>query len=221
MQKLAGSRKRPPVRAPAAPESGLRERKKARLRQRIAETGLALYRELGHRDVTVEEICRRVEISQPTFYKYFASKEAILAEHATVGWGELMTGLLDRPGSVEQRLRWFFGEIAKRMTRERKLWAAIAVSNAYNPVRDPELLRSPEAGTRVLERLLAQGQERDELTRDFSAQRLASMLEGVMLRTTIEWGAGFDARPLGDSMAESLELFLRAARSSGRARSRR
>ena len=203
----------PDVSAPA--ELGLRERKKARLRAQIAEVALNLVREAGLDGATVEEICRRVEISQPTFYKYFPSKEAILAEHAMLGWGEVLREMLAQPGSLEARLRGGITAIAARMLQDLRVWHAIAVSGAYNPVRDPELLRSEQAGTRVLEAAIAQGQERGELTREFSAERLASMLEGLMLRVGIEWGAGFLAqRPLPDAMGEALDFFLRAARSS-------
>jgi len=198
----------------AAPtEPGLRERKKARLRAQIADTALTLFRDLGLERTTVDEICRRVEISQPTFYKYFPSKEAILAEHAMVGWGELLRAALDARGSLEARLRACFAAIAARMTEDWRLWHVIAVSGAYNPVRDPALLQSTDAGTRALERMLAQGQERAELTHDFGADRLASMLEGLMLRVGIEWGAGYlGDRPLGEAMDEAIEFFLRAAR---------
>jgi AcrR family transcriptional regulator len=191
---------------------GLRERKKVRLRQRIAEVALVLYRERGD-STTLDEICRRVEISQPTFYKYYPSKEAILTEYATRGWGELLDEALAEPGALAPRLQRYFIAIAEQMTRDRKLWYAIAISNAYNPVRDPRLLRSMHAGTRALERLLSQGQHSGELTREFEAQRLASMLEGIMLRVSIEWGAGYpNKHPLAASMTEALTFFLRATR---------
>jgi AcrR family transcriptional regulator len=191
--------------AASASELSLRERKKARLRRQLAEIALDLYRERGHAGTTVDEICRRAEISQPTFYNYYPSKEAILTEHALRGFSDLLRHALQEPGSLHARLQRYFAAIAAQMTRDRKLWHAIAVSNAYNPVRDPSLLSALEAGTRVLEQALEHGQEQGEITRSFSAQRLASMLEGIMLRVGIEWGAGFpDARPLADSMAEAL-----------------
>jgi AcrR family transcriptional regulator len=202
--------------AASASELSLRERKKARLRRQIAEIALDLYRERGHASTTVDEICRRAEISQPTFYNYYPSKEAILTEHALRGFGDLLRRTLQEPGSLQTRLQRYFAAIAAQMTRDRKLWHAIAVSNAYNPVRDPSLLGALQAGTRVLEQALAHGQEHGEITRSFSAQRLASMLEGIMLRVGIEWGAGFpDQRALADSMAEALEFFLRGARAAG------
>ena len=61
---------------------GLRERKKARTHQGIVEAAVEVFRERGYEKTTVEEIVRRVEISQPTFYKYFTSKDAVLREVA-------------------------------------------------------------------------------------------------------------------------------------------
>lgn len=193
--------------------TGLRERKKARLRQQIIDTALGLYRERGYEGATVDEICRTIEISQPTFYNYFPSKEAILAEHAMLGFGEPLRALLTEPGSIQTRLTRYFREVAQVMTRDRKLWHAIAVSGAYNPVRNPTLLRAAEAGTHVLVQVIAQAQAQGDLTKGYSAQLLASMLEGLMLRTGIEWGAGYPkARPLEPAMQEALRFFLRGAR---------
>ena len=61
---------------------GLRERKKARTHQGIVDAAVEVFRERGYEKTTVEEIVRRVEISQPTFYKYFGSKDAVLREVA-------------------------------------------------------------------------------------------------------------------------------------------
>lgn len=193
-------------------EPGLRERKKARLREQIAEVGLTLYRERGYEGTTVEEICKQVEISQPTFYNYFPSKEAILAEHAMRGFGEPLKHLLTDPSSIQLKLRRYFKSVAETMLRDAKLWHAIAISGAYNPVRNPSLLKSAEVGTRVLIEVLAQAQKKGELTKDFSAELLASMLEGLMLRTGIEWGAGASGgRSLDAAMQEALKFFLRGA----------
>jgi AcrR family transcriptional regulator len=194
-------------------EPGLRERKKAATRRRIADAALALIRERGYERATIDEIVARVDVSQPTFYKYYPSKDAILREHALAGFGALLAGVLERPGTIVERMRRYFGAVARQMEADKELWYAIAVSNAYNPVRDPQLLASSDAGTRVLERAIEAGQLGGEFTDHYSARRLASLLEGVMLRICIEWGAGFpDRRPLASTMSEGFELFLRAAR---------
>jgi len=195
------------------PERGLRERKKADLKRRIADAAIAVIRERGYEKTTIDDIVRRVDVSQPTFYKYYASKDAILREHALSGFGALLSGEFARGGTVAERLRRSLRAIARHIADDRQLWYAIAVSNAYNPVRDPELLHSSDATTRVLEGVIEYGQREGEFTRAYSAQRLASLLEGVMFRICLEWGARFpQERPLPASVDEGFQLFLRAAR---------
>jgi len=46
---------------------------------------IALIRERGYERATIDEIARRADVSQPTFYKYYPGKDAILREHEENG----------------------------------------------------------------------------------------------------------------------------------------
>jgi len=194
-------------------QPGLRERKKASQRESIQQAGLDLFRKHGYEATTVDDIARAANISQPTFYKYFPAKDALLRDFVLTASTQALEALVAMPGSVELRLRQFFRGLGTYMTAERKLWYAIATSNAYNPVRDPEVLHDPAAATRTLERLIAQGHKSGELTRTLSAVRLASALEGLMLRTCLEWGANFPKpHNLSTALDQTLTFYMRAAR---------
>ncbi len=203
----------PPTRTPLpSPGPGLRERKKADLKRRIAEAAVGLVRERGYESTTIDEIVRRADVSQPTFYKYYASKDAILREHALSAFRPLIAEEFARGGTVAARMRRYLRSIAEHLSADRALWYAIAVSNAYNPVRDPELLQASDASTRVVEAVIAEGQRLDEFTTAYSAQRLASLLEGVIFRVCLEWSARFPAEhSLARAIDEGFDLFLRAA----------
>jgi hypothetical protein len=56
------------------PMGGLRERKKARLRQQIVETALHLFRQRGYENTRIDDIVHTLEISQPTFFRYSPAK---------------------------------------------------------------------------------------------------------------------------------------------------
>jgi AcrR family transcriptional regulator len=57
-----------------------RERKKLETRQGLLEAALALFRENGYDETTVEEITDRADVAKGTFFNYFPSKEALLSE---------------------------------------------------------------------------------------------------------------------------------------------
>lgn len=65
--------------------AGLRERKRERTHQAISTAAIALFLERGFDRVSVADIAAAAEISKPTLFKYFASKEELalhrIADH--------------------------------------------------------------------------------------------------------------------------------------------
>ena len=62
-------------------DPGLRERKKARTRQAIADAAARLFAERGYEQVAVSDVAREAEVSDQTVYNYFQTKEQLVIDH--------------------------------------------------------------------------------------------------------------------------------------------
>lgn len=60
------------------PGPGLRESKKARTRRQLAATALELFLERGFDEVSVADVAAAAEVSKPTLFRYFPSKEDLI-----------------------------------------------------------------------------------------------------------------------------------------------
>lgn len=67
---------------PEIDKPGLRERKKAKTRALIQEQAMRLFEEQGYQATTVEQIADAAEVSPSTFFRYFGSKEEVVAYDA-------------------------------------------------------------------------------------------------------------------------------------------
>jgi AcrR family transcriptional regulator len=79
-----------------ATEVGLRERKKQRTRQLIADTARRLFAERGFDAVPVSEIAREAEVSEATVFNYFPTKEDLFYHRLEAFEEELLLSIRDR-----------------------------------------------------------------------------------------------------------------------------
>jgi AcrR family transcriptional regulator len=78
---------------------GLREQKKERTRQHIADTAWTLIADHGFAQVTVAEIARAAEVSEATIFNYFATKEDLFFFRLDDYGERLVRGVVDRPAA--------------------------------------------------------------------------------------------------------------------------
>lgn len=59
-------------------EIGLRERKRQRMYETLSDTAVRLFLERGYDEVSVAEVAAAAEISKPTLFRYFPTKEDLV-----------------------------------------------------------------------------------------------------------------------------------------------
>src|ERR1700676_1538579 len=195
------------------PMGGLRERKKARLRQQIVETALHLFRQRGYENTRIDDIVNILEISQPTFFRYFPSKDAVLRDIGKRGFAcivEHFKSELSKEADTAARLRRLYRAMAREVEPDRPLWQAVVLSGEMDPVRSPEMREPEGVAVGLLREILAQGQRRGEITRVFPVLHLSEFMEGLYQTVVRQWAVDLTGpHKLGERVDSAIEFFLR------------
>ena len=157
---------------------GLRQQKKLRIRASIIENAIALFRERGFEATRVQDIARPLELSDATFFNYFATKDAVLTEWLRDCVADAVReAAQSRPDRVRSVVRGAARLLASRVTSEASL-----LSGAWHRVRQNAASSPPE-----LVLLLAQAQTRGELRGDVPAAQLGDLLVAGLLVALGSW----------------------------------
>jgi AcrR family transcriptional regulator len=191
---------------------GLRERKKARLRQEIIDTAVRMFRKRGYEKTRIDDIVHALEISQPTFFRYFPSKDAVLGEVGRRGFACITDHLrkeLSSEATTAEHLRRLYLELARQAEADRPLWEAVVLSGAMDPVRSPNMRERKECALGLLREILAQGQKRGEVSRAFPVDHLAEFMEGLYNTIVRQWAVDLTGpHKLSDRVSSAVEFFL-------------
>lgn len=157
---------------------GLRQQKKLRIRASIIENAIALFRERGFEATRVQDIARPLELSDATFFNYFATKDAVLSEWLRDCVADAVReAARSRPDRVRSVVRGAARLLASRVAPE-----ASFLSGAWHRVRQNAANSPPE-----LVLLLAQAQTRGELRGDVPAAQLGDLLVAGLLVALGSW----------------------------------
>ncbi|PYC67356.1 TetR family transcriptional regulator [Streptomyces tateyamensis] len=200
---------------PAAAESattGLRERKKQRTREALVDAAHRLFLSQGYAGTTVDEIAAAVDVSQRTFFRYFANKEeaalAVMSD-AEDHFIELLrarpAGEPPLPAMREAICATWRDFSASHHPAGRGVTAALELVQLIETT--PTLLaahlrRSADQERRVAEILAAR--EGVDPAADLRPRLLAAVFGAAVRTAHLAWTAGAAARPAEDDGPEGL-----------------
>ena len=192
------------------PPSNRRERRRVETRERIYRAALRIFAQRGYLDTTVEDITEAADVGKGTFFNYFPTKEHVLATYGDERVAAIERALkkVRRPNqSVRPVLRELATDLAGQSSESPDLLRSIFAAHlSCRPVRT-ELQTRLQRGRRLLSEILAIGQERGEIRRDYPPADLARLTQLTLMGITIGWSLHPDS-VLRKSAEEIWELFF-------------
>lgn len=203
----------PAVPAVPSPAGGLRAQHKSDTRRALVEVALRKFAERGYAAVTVEDICADVSMSSRTFFRYFPSKEDVLAAPLIEVLDVMRSSFDARPAAepVTTSLRATLGIAVEHIEQRRELFVAAGMT-----VRQaPDVLASSAGALMEWEQsMVTQVCVRLGTAPERPEARLLLGVVMVAFRTALDrWLDDAAAQELSVSLETSLALVLPGARS--------
>ncbi|MFD5509270.1 TetR/AcrR family transcriptional regulator [Streptomyces sp. NPDC127051] len=182
------------------PAPGLRERKKRRTRDALLRAALLLFVAQGYEHTTVDEITDAVDVSQRTFFRYFANKEEVAFAVQDLVESHFVAALRARP-PAEGPLEALRGALLRAWDTLDEALSEVVPVDLY--MRTYQLMESTPAllavhlrrSTELEERIARLIAEREGLDVDADPRPrvVVAAFSGVMRVTGRLWGQGEDA----------------------------
>jgi len=182
----------------------LRERNRARTRAEIRKQALALFREQGYAQTTVEQIARAAEVSQSTFFRHFASKEELVLrddyDAALITAFEAQPAEMSPLDALRVSMRQILGELSKEdqdqeFERHRLI---MATPELRGPILE-EMANTVELVAELF------GKRVGRPASDFAVRNLAGAVLGVVQTAMLADVDGDDPMSFLDRMERALE----------------
>jgi AcrR family transcriptional regulator len=154
-----------------------RERKKQETRQGLLEAALALFREHGYDEATVEEITERADVAKGTFFNYFPSKEALLRELTVWHFSQLRDALDVSQGAPESplsRIKLLMGFLYGQTVSDWHLFQRAFATRLGKPPHPPHQAKRRLSG--LLSDLVREAQACGELRADVEAEMVSDLM---------------------------------------------
>jgi AcrR family transcriptional regulator len=184
-------------------------------RERILDAARSLFASRGFETVTMAEIAELAGVARATVFNHFGSKGA-LVEAITEGVLEfyalllenaladtrtstpaLVRALFDTMGFGIEQFHGFYRGVFREIM---KIQVGLLEGGAAASARERALAK--------VERLIARGQERGELSRDFAANDLAVAIDSLANGTINHWLYEDTSGPLRERMRRAADVFL-------------
>ena len=190
-----------------------RQRQKEALRQEIYAAALALFKEHGYDDTSVQQITARVGVAKGTFFNHFPSKEHVLEQWYHGITFDSLEAARRRPWQGAENVVIFLCEsMAAQAQVAPELLEAKARHGASPLLAQAEKVQDDEMDAFVLE-CCRRGQRDGELRPDLDLPFFVGAVGAMLTGTSREWSASGRAFDFAAVIRERVRFLFLAARS--------
>lgn len=186
---------------------GLREEKKEQLRTQLYETAVRLFRSRGFDRTRVRDVVEAVGVSEPTFFNYFSTKEAVLEEFAAHALDKFIDGLRheveDDTRPVADKVRGLLASVAEVFSADAEFMAVVATRSSLFWGAQGGVLEREFGVYALATELFRRARDRGEIRPDLDPQRLAETFTGAYVLATVNWLLSW--WETGDDLADRLD----------------
>ena len=205
-----------------------RDQNRDQQRERILDAALSLFAIRGFDSVTMAELAEVAGVARATVFNHFGSKVALveaITENVFAFWaGMLENALADERTATPDLVRALFEGMGAGIEQFQGFHRGVFREIMKIQVGLEEggsAACTAQRAQQLLEKLIARGQQRGELSRDFTPTELASAFDSLAIGTINRWLFDDTSGSLRDRMNRAREIFLAATATKQRSRRRR
>jgi TetR/AcrR family transcriptional regulator, fatty acid metabolism regulator protein len=161
-------------------------------RQEILDAAVRVFARKGFHAARVGDIAAEAGVAHGLLYHYFASKDELLETIFREAWAELLAAFRVTEGTDEpapEQLRKVCA-ILLRTWRDRPQLVTVLVREIARSAELQNRIEDVGEAFRVIERIVARGQERGELRADAEPRLTATILYGALEEILTSWVLG-------------------------------
>lgn len=178
------------------PANTQRERRKQAIRESILQSAIDLFEAQGCDATTLEDICARAEISRPTFYSYYASKQELIQALGETLWLSLASELtrlsLASHTSTQDYIEAFFDMTRKQLSQYNRLEKDLIRLNMASDPRESNSMNILKGMNALFSAVYTQGRKRKDIGNRYPVDFLSEMTMGAISSVMMQWAVDAD-----------------------------
>lgn len=186
----------------------LREKKKIETRNRIFEVAGRMFKDKGFENTTVDEITREAEIGKGTFFNYYPTKEALLADFVKQKEElvyELVRNELKKNTQVKEKIKNVLVLVARSNEKDKEL-TRLYVFEYLRRYGYEE--RKSWWLNMIIYDMLKKGAEKGELKKGSDIKRAADILTSVYFHSLMEWLWSNTDHSFSDDILKKIDMIF-------------